>query len=299
MHDVDTALLRTFVTLAETQSFSRTGARIGRSQSAVSAQIKKLEDLFGRTLIERDTRNVALTSDGERLLGYAKQLVALADGMLARFHEDDIEGEVRFGSPEDFASAYLPEILGHFAEAHEKVLLHVSCDLTLKLIEQFEKGEHDLIIVKQDPASLYPGARPLWRETLVWAGPPEGDGEFAEVTTRLKARGRPLPLVLSPAPCVYRDRALKALDAGGIAWTSVYSSPSQAGSVAAVKAGLGYSVMPRGMVPPELQVLTPAEGWPALAEAEMCLIGAARLSPAAEALARFIAGRAPAHRREA
>ena len=299
MHDIDTALLRTFVLLAESRSFSRTGVRIHRSQSAVSSQIKKLEDLLGRTLLERDTRNVRLTADGERLLGYARQMVTMADSMLARFRAAEVEGEVRFGSPEDFASAYLPEILGAFAETHERVLLHVSCALTLRLIEQFEAGEHDLVIVKQDPGDLHPGCRPLWREHLVWVGR-GGDLEperFAAVREELAARRRPLPLVLSPAPCVYRSRATAALDAAGVAWTSVYASPSHAGCAAAVKAGLGYAVMPRAMVPEGLSALGEAEGWPPLAEAEMCLLGAARLSPAAAALAAYIEERAPAYRR--
>jgi DNA-binding transcriptional LysR family regulator len=152
MHDVDTSLLRTFVVLAETGSFSRTGGRIGRSQSAVSGQIRKLEEMFGRQLLDRDTRNVRLTAEGERLLVHARAMVAQADAMLARFRAPEIAGEVRFGSPEDFASAYLPDILGVFAVAHPAVELHVTCQLTLPLVEEFEAGGQDLIIVKQDPA---------------------------------------------------------------------------------------------------------------------------------------------------
>ncbi len=295
MHDIDTALLRTFVVLAETASFSRTGARIGRSQSAVSAQIKKLEDLFGRQLLERDTRNVRLTPDGEKLIVHAREMVAAADRMLARFRAQEIEGEVRFGSPEDFASFYLPGVLSDFSAAHERVALHVTCDLTLRLIAQFEAGEHDLVIVKQDPGALHPGARPLWRERLVWVGAEDAAGRegFGALVEEMRARGRPLPLVLSPAPCVYRSRAIAALEAARVAWTSVYSSPSHAGCAAAVKAGLGYAVMPEAMAPDGVAVFGPEAGWPALAEAEMCLLGAGRLSPAAAALAAFIAERAP------
>jgi DNA-binding transcriptional LysR family regulator len=280
MHDVDTSLLRTFVVLAETGSFSRTGGRIGRSQSAVSGQIRKLEDMFGRQLLDRDTRNVRLTAEGERLLVHARAMVAQADAMLARFRAPEIAGEVRFGSPEDFASAYLPDILGVFAVAHPAVELHVTCQLTLPLVEEFEAGGQDLIIVKQDPARRYAGARALWQERLVWVAAPGLEPDFARA-----GAGRPLPLVLSPAPCVYRSRATGALDAAGVAWTGVFTSPSFAGCSAAVRAGLGYAVMPRAMVPPGLVVL---EGWPLLAEAEIALLGAARLSTAAQALAAFI-----------
>jgi len=140
MHDVDTALLRTFVALAETCSFSRTAAKVGRSQSAVSAQIQKLEALFDCTLFDRDKRNVRLSPDGERLLGYARQMIQLSDAMLERFRTPEVAGEVRFGSPEDFATRYLPDILAAFSQAHPGVLLNVNCDLTLRLIDGYEAG---------------------------------------------------------------------------------------------------------------------------------------------------------------
>ncbi len=159
MHDVDTQLLRTFVSLAETRSFSRTAGRVGRSQSAVSGQLAKLEAALGVRLFARDTRNVALTPEGERLLPEARAMVAQADAMLARFRTPDIAGLVRFGSPEDFTSFYLPDILGVFATAHPAVELHVTCQLTLPLIAEFEAGEQDVIVVKQDPARPNPSSR--------------------------------------------------------------------------------------------------------------------------------------------
>lgn len=283
MHDVDTAVLRTFLALAETGSFSRAGVLVGRSQSAVSEQIRKLEELFGRVLFERTTRSVRLTADGEQFLAHARALVAQADAMLTRFRAPDIAGEVRFGSPEDFASAYLPDILAVFASAHPAVELHVTCQLTLPLVEEFEAGAQDLIIVKQDPSRRYASTRPLWRERLVWVAAPALTADFALATT-----GRLLPLVLSPAPCVYRSRATQTLEQAGVAWSGVFTSPSFAGQAAAVRAGLGYAVMPRAMVPVELVVL---RDWPELAEVEIALLGQARLSAAAAALAGFIEAR--------
>lgn len=280
MHDVDTAVLRTFLALAESGSFSRAGALVGRSQSAVSEQIRKLEDMLGRTLLERTTRSVRLTVDGEHFLQHARAMVAQADAMLARFRAPDIAGEVRFGSPEDFASAYLPEILGVFAAAHSAVELHVTCQLTLPLVEDFEAGDLDLIIVKQDPERRYPAARPLWRERLVWVCAASLTQSFADAT-----KARALPLVLSPAPCVYRSRATRTLEAAGVTWTSVFTSPSFSGQAAAVRAGLGYAVMPWTMVPSELAILS---DWPELAEVEIALLGQSRPSPATAALAGFI-----------
>lgn len=278
MHDVDTALLRTFVTLAETGSFSRTGELVGRSQSAISAQIRKLEDTFDRSLVARDTRNVALTAEGERLLVHARAMVAEADAMLARFRGSELTGSVRFGSPEDFATHYLPGVLAQFAKVHPAVELHVTCLLTLPLVDAFAAGEFDLVVVKQDPARPFPGARPLWRERLVWVAAPG-------IST---APDRPVPLVLSPAPCVYRSRATRAMEAARRGWVGIYVSPSFAGSVAAVRAGLGAMVMPETMVPADLTVLT---DWPALDPAEMALIAPARPAPAAAALAEFISDR--------
>jgi DNA-binding transcriptional LysR family regulator len=292
MHDLDTALLRTFAALAETRSFSRTGERVGRSQSAVSGQIRKLEETLGRVLIERTTRSVRLTPDGDRLLAFARRMIGTADAMIEHFRSEDVRGEVRFGAPEDFASAYLPDILGVFAAAHEHVTLHVSCELTLRLIEDFEAGRRDVVIVKQDPAAPLPGARVLWREDLVWAAAPDWAMPFETAGARFAALGRPLPLVLSPSPCVYRSRAAAALDARRIPWTAVYSTQSLTGAVAAVKAGLGWAVMPEAMLPKELVAVGRSLGWPDLPPAEIALLAVERPSPAAAALARYVLDRA-------
>lgn len=282
MYDIDTAVLRSFILLAETRSFSRTGALVGRSQSAISGQMRKLEDTFGRRLLDRTTRHVRLTDEGERLLGHARAMVDAADAMLTRFRRPDLEGIVQFGSPEDFASAYLPEILGLFAAAHQRVELHVTCQLTLPLVEEFLAGTQDLIIVKQDPLQPYAGSVPLWREHLVWVAAPSRARPFAEL------QSAPIPLCISPAPCVYRNRATVALDGAGAAWTGVFTSPSFAGLAAAVRAGLGYAVMPKALVPSGVVVLA---DFPRVAEAELALLCTARPSPAVSALAEFITQR--------
>ena len=287
MADLDTALLRAFVALAETLSFSRTAGRVGRSQSAVSMQIAKLEEILGCRLFDRDKRNVAITAEGEALLGDARRMLALAEAMVARNRATDLAGEVRFASPEDFATQYLPAILGAFAERHPQLRLHVTCDLTLRLVESLGRGEQDLIVVKQDPADPYPGSRPLWRELPVFVGrgrqPPDATA------------GR-LPLVLSPAPCVYRRRAVGALDQAGLPWDIAYTSPSFAGTIAEVRAGLGVTVLPRAMVPDGLQALQAADGWPSLPEVEIALLAAPRANPATAALAAFVGERVPGAR---
>jgi DNA-binding transcriptional LysR family regulator len=287
MPELDTALLRAFVALAETRSFSSTAERVGRSQSAVSMQIRRLEEILGCALFLRDKRNVGITAEGEALLGDARRILALSDGMVARMRAPEIAGEVRFASPEDFATQYLPEILAAFAARHPQVHLHVTCDLTLRLLESLGRGEQDLIVVKQDPADPYPGGRPLWRERPVFVG--------RERTGPELAAGR-LPLVLSPAPCVYRRRGVTALDQAGLSWDITYTSPSFAGTVAAVRAGLGVTVLPRTMVPEGLVAMEPGQGWPTLPEVEIALLAAPRVSPATTALAAFIEQRVPTYR---
>jgi DNA-binding transcriptional LysR family regulator len=287
MHDLDSSLLRTFLILAETRSFSRTGLRVGRSQSAISGQIRKLEDQVRCRLIDRSTRHVELTRDGERLLGYARQIVETADALLERFRLPEVTGDIRFGSPEDFATMYLPNVLGSFARVHQQVMLHVTCDLTLPLLAAFEAGELDLVVIKQDPRRALPEARPLRREELVWVA---GSSEWQEVFTKSPVAGRvqrPLPLIAAPAPCVYRSRASESLDALGVPWSSVYSSPSFAGALAALRAGLGVGVMPRAMVPADLIILETERGWPPLRPAEICLLERPGI-PAVQSLAAFI-----------
>lgn len=286
MQDIDTSLLRTFVILAETHHFTRTAERIGRSQSAASMQIAKLEEMLGCKLFERNKRKVMLTPDGEKLLGYARQIVALSDALMNRFKEPDVEGEIRFGSPEDFATFYLPDILASFTQSHPRVVLNVNCDLTLRLIEGFEQDQYDLIVIKQEPGKLYRGAEALWRERLVWVGGPELKAEtsFKSYIGHIS----PMPLVLSPPPCVYRARATEALNRSGVPWKIAYTSPSVAGASAAVRAGLGVTVLPRKMVPTHLLPLEQEQGWPRLRDSEICLLTRHHRNPAIEALSGYI-----------
>jgi DNA-binding transcriptional LysR family regulator len=282
MHDVDTASLRTFILLAQTGSFSRTGTLIGRSQSAVSTQIQKLEQTLGRVLVKRNSRNVSLTAEGEQLLVHARVIVKQADEMLARFRLPEVGGEVRFGSPEDFAFTYLPEVLAAFASIHPSVELHVTCQLTAQLVEAFEAKKLDLIIINQAPEHRHTGSRSLWRERLVWVASSAVENRFERMNECS------LPLILNPVPCVYRATTVEALGSAGIPWKCVFTSPSFAGQAAAARAALGYAVMPLSMVPQDLRVLN---GWPEIAEVETALLAQAHLSPAATTLAEFIVER--------
>jgi DNA-binding transcriptional LysR family regulator len=277
--DLDTALLRSFAAVAGTRSFTRAAALVGRTQPAVTLQIRRLEELLGATLLTRSSRGVAPTPAGAALLPVAQQVLALMDALPAGLDEAAATGEVRFGAPEDFASLYLPDILSRFAAAHPRVHLATHCELTIRLLEGLREGAYDLVVAKQDPRALPAGARPLWwREKLSWIGGAEAAPP---------APG-PLPLVLSPEPCVYRSAAIGALDAAGRPWSVVFTSPSLAGAAAAVQAGLGVTVLPRRLTPPGLAPLPRAAGLPALPDTAICLLLRPGAPPAAEALARLI-----------
>jgi len=259
---LDTDLLRSFVAVAETTNFTRAAERLWRTQSAISLQIKRLEDMLGHRMFERGARAVRLTAEGEVLLFYARQILRLNDEAIARLVEPEVAGSVRLGTPEDFATSHLPGVLASFARAHPRVVLEVMCDLTLNLIERFAAGGFDLVLIKREPQGEGAGGIRVWREPLVWTAS----------TRAILASDPVLPLVVSPSPCVYRKRATEALDRHGRAWRIAYTSTSLAGAQAAVRAGLGLSVLPKEMVPSDFVVLGEAEGLPELFDTEIALL---------------------------
>lgn len=271
----DSLLLKSFIAIAETGSFSQAADVIGRTQSAVSLQIKKLEESLGCTLFERRSRHISLTEQGEIFLGYAQRMIALQHEAYSRLNEPEVKGEISLGTPEDFATHYLPGILATFAKQHPHVQLNVRCDLTLNLVSSFRKGEFDIILVKRDPERVKGGAK-VWREPLIWA---------AADHYQIKS---PVSLVLSPQPCIYRARALAALDRSRRSWKISYTSTSLAGTIAAVRAGLGITVLPSHMIPDGLRPVPGNIKLPSLADSEIALMKRDKLSKAARALAEHI-----------
>lgn len=279
----DLELLRCIVAVVDNGGFTRAAERLGRTQSTVSLQVRKLEDALGKRIFERRSGSggrITPTPTGDELLSFARPMLALAEQARSALLAPEIEGRLRLGTPEDFATWHLPDVLARFARSHPRVALEVTCDFTVNLLDGFGRGQFDLILFKRDPQKT--GAGPdgagIWREPLVWAASPRFAG-IAEIAT--------LPLILAPAPDIYRKRALAALDEAGRDWRIVYASPSLAGLHAAVRAGLGVTVLPREMVPPDLSTLEREScRLPGLADAEMVLYAApGQRSPAAERLA--------------
>jgi DNA-binding transcriptional LysR family regulator len=275
--NLDLDLIRAFVTIAEARSFTRAAERLGRTQSAVSLQVRRLEDRLRAPLFVRDSRSVALTHEGEVLLPQARRLLRVNDEIVAGLGEAEVEGEVRFGAPEDVATTYLPEILAEFTRAHPRITLEVVCDFTLNLQDRFAQGALDLALLKREPLGPDMGVR-VWREPLVWVA---ADREVLE-------RDPVLTLAVAPAPDVYRRRALTALEAAGRRHRIAFTSPSLAGLHAALRAGLGVTVLPRDMVPADLLILPEGE-LPSVPDAEIALVKArAALPRAAQLLGEFI-----------
>lgn len=273
--NIDTVTIHCFLAVAETGSFTRAAERVGRTQSAVSQQIAKLEGLLGKRLVERG-RVLSLTAAGETFLGYARQIYALHREALDRFREPELEGEVRFGLPEDFASVFLSDVLADFTHIHPRILLNIECDLTLNLYSRFRQNEFDLVLVKMNRPEDFPHGIDVWSEPLEWVGDPN-----------LIDRSKPIPLVLSPQPCVYRARAVKSLDALGWKWRLVLSSPSYAGTIAAVKANMGITVLPRAMIPQGLEAMR-QQVLPDLSDIHVSLLKRKLHDPATNSLEEFV-----------
>ncbi len=275
---VDPELLRAFVTVVDAGGFSAAAQRLLRGQSAVSLQVKRLEERLGARLLDRGPRHLKLTSEGEAILESARRILALNEELTARAREPELAGIVRFGAPEDFATTRLPAILASFTRTFPRVALEVTCELTLELLDRFHGGGLDLALIKREPAGPVEGTR-VWREPLVWVA---ADGGAAQT-------GEPLPLVCSPRPCLHRKRATSALDAIGRPWRIAYSCGSLSGNHAALRAGLGVAVLPQDMVPPDLVILNEqGSNLPDLADTEMALIEAPALSPPAARLREYI-----------
>lgn len=272
---LDSLKLKSFIAIADIGTFSAAAKTVGRTQSALTLQIQKLEGDLGCQLFDRSARRVSLTEQGEIFLGYARKIVQLQWEVFSKLKEPDIEGEIRVGTPEDFATHYLPNVLASFRKQHPRVQLNVSCDLTLNLMKGFERGEFDIILVKRDPQSTRGGTK-VWREPLVWAAAEQWQPE------------KPISLVLSPKPCIYRARALAALDRAHKPWHLTYVSPSLAGTIAAVRAGLGITILPSNMLPSGICDVGKNFKLPDLPDTEIALLKREGLNKIGEVLTDYL-----------
>lgn len=247
----DLDVLRTLVLAVELGGFARAARRVGRSQSAVSLQMRRLEDHAAQPLFTRAGRSFAITAAGELVLGYARRLLALNDEALAAVRGTRLASPVRVGVMPDFAETWLPHVLAQFARDHPAARLEVQVDRGLAMLDALDRGRLDLALVFD--AGRPRGVR-LVDLPMTWIA-------------RRGARWPPdgvLPLVLLEAPCAFRTAALAALDRAGVRWHVAFTSQSLAGIWAAVGAGLGVTVRTPAGMPRALAALAPAAALPAL-----------------------------------
>jgi len=273
----DALTLECFLAVTETGSFTRAAGKVSRTQSAVSQQIIKLENQVGKQLFVRG-KHLTLSSEGEILLSYARKIIQLNREAMDRFKQPELQGEVRFGLPEDFASVFLSDVLTEYASLHPRIFLNIECDLTLNLFEKFKKKAFDLVLVKMNQPEDFPNGIDVWSETLEWVGSRD----------LLELENQPVPLVLSPQPCVYRTRAIRALEKINRKWRIVFSSHSYTGTIAAVKAGMGVTVLPRNMVPDDLEIIRTGNTIPELDNTHISLLKHDDKNLAVNAFEKFV-----------
>ncbi len=285
---LDTDLLRAFVLIAEGHSFTQAAARIGRTQSAISMQVKRLEEVLGQPVLSRSKGgSVELTPHGQYLLARARHILALNDEVLTTFRAPQIAGTVRLGTPDDYAFAYLPTILKRFAETHPAVQVDVLCSPSGELMRRLKAEEIDLTLISDghQPAN-WPSVQ-LWRGPLVWV-----------TSTRFAPhRQDPLPLALADREpflvrgqdCEWAGAAVRALEKAGRRYRIAYTSASQIGTHAPVLAGLAVTVSTLSWLPEGLRAMRPEEGLPKLPEfGIMMLKGKHPHQPVTDALAEHI-----------
>ncbi|MET0257128.1 MAG: LysR family transcriptional regulator, partial [Methylobacterium sp.] len=229
---LDLDQLRTFVAIVDTGSFTRAAEEVFKTQSAVSMQVRRLEERLGTELFERSGRAVKLTDAGSRLLAYARRMLALSQETLSAFDEETIEGHVRIGLPDDYAERFLPEIMARFVRSNPRVELQIACETTSSLIEHIDKGHLDVALVCPTKSSAW--SEIVRREPL----------HFVTSASHSVHEEPVLPLAIGRQDCAWRRQGIEALDGMGRAHRVLFTSWSAQIVTSAVLAGLAVSVLP-------------------------------------------------------
>jgi DNA-binding transcriptional LysR family regulator len=269
---LDLDLLKAFVAVAEQRSFTRAATMLNRTQSAVSMQIRRLEDRLGVELFHRTKANVDLSSAGEGLLGYARRLLLLNDEAVSRLLDHKIEGRVRLGVMDDYGTFVLPPVLASFVAAYPRIHLEMETGLTAFMHDRL--GDSFDLVIAMHPEGHSDGEF-LRREQAVWAAGPSPTIEALE----------PLPVALFPQGCLFRKWAIEALDQAQRAWRLAFVSHSVSAVEAIVAQGLAVSVMKAGTFPAKLRALSDRDGMPPLPAADIRLHRAPKLPRPASLLA--------------
>lgn len=251
--NLPTDLLRTFIAVVELGGHSKAGAVLGRSQPAISLQIRRLEELIRTPLLTQEGRAILTTPAGEALLSYAREMVRINDEAVRYFHRSDMNGVLRIGLPTDYAVAFLQNTLTGFLRSHPDVDLEIHCDLSRELHQHLRSDDLDIIVAMM-PTGRMPYLSRAWVEQPVWAA-----SETLELTG-----DRPVPLGAHLEGCDYRSRMIEALDGAARRWRIVYTGPGISGLQNAVLNGLCVTALTRATMLDGMRELTEDEGFPKL-----------------------------------
>ncbi|WP_137046218.1 LysR substrate-binding domain-containing protein [Pseudolabrys sp. FHR47] len=274
---LDIELLRSFVSVVDSGGFTRAGERVHRTQSTVSQQIKRLEESVGRPLLVRNGKQATPTEEGERLLTYARRILALEQEARDVVSQPVVEGVVRLGIPEDFAAYRLVELLSDFARGRPTLRLDVRCGLSVVLRGLLDRGDLDVALIKRNLGES--GGIASWPERLQWVTSKKHPVDLSR---------DPVPIAVAEQGCLYRNRLIHALESAGRTWHVAYTSPNLPGIQAAVAAGLGVAVLPDVAITDRHRIID-THGLAPLTNTEIALIVSERASPAARRIADVLA----------
>ncbi len=262
MKNLSIDALRAFITVIELGGFTQAGDVLGRTQPAISQQIKKLEQQLGQTLLVRRGSSVSLTKAGELFKPYARQILTYNDEALDLFDEELLAGKVRLGIPSEFASTLLPKIVGLFSQSYPNVTLEVTSDLSKNLLHERHRLDFDLILgLHRDPDRIA-SKHTVKVDELVWVASSHHDTH----------QQTPAPLIVAPDGCIYRARAIDTLNQNHISWRLVYTNPDLAGIRSAIEEGLGVTVLAKSTVPANLRILPISDRYPRLGRMAISLV---------------------------
>jgi len=252
-------LLHTFAVVAETRNFTLAGKRIHRSQSAVSMQIKRLNEIVGKPLIEIEGKQVRLSPMGELVLEHAQKILSVHDAAMTAINHSELKGRVRLGAPEDYCSLFVPRILAGFAQDYPDIRVDVICKPSAQLYGDLLQGELDLAVC----TALDTDGEKILREPVVWV--------TRDKTAILEKDS--LPLAVYSHDCSYRKWAIEALEKINRPFHVAYMSPSISGILAAVRSGLAVAPVALSVAGEDVKILGPEDGFPVLPITDVCLYG--------------------------
>lgn len=264
---LDIDQLQTFVAIVDAGSFTKAAGKVFKTQSAVSMQMRRLEERIGKQLFIKDGRGNRLSAEGEKLLNYARRIIRLNSEAIAAFDDNRLHGTLRIGTPDDYADRYMPEIIGRFAKTHPNVELYIICEPSHSLADKMERGELDIALVTHNPKVRQSDV--VRTEPLCWVGS----------ANHVLNDEAPVPLAVGRGDCNWRQLACSTLDASGRQYQILFTSWSTTVVASAVLAGMAVSILPESAVRPGMKVLTQNDGFPPLPPVQIGIMKRPGLSP--------------------